>query len=100
MGVYLDTQNRVIGRPVTISVGALNTTRTHPREILYPAIKRSALGLVLAHNHPSGSLEPSRDDLEFTRGVSDACGLLGFTLYDHLIVSRRGYVSLKEQGLF
>ncbi len=97
VALYLDAQNRLILRE-TISIGSLNTTRTHPREVLQPAIVHSALAFVLVHNHPSGSLEPSRDDIEFTRAMMRAGDLLGINLYDHLIVSRRGYVSLRERG--
>jgi DNA repair protein RadC len=97
VALYLDAQNRLILRE-TISIGSLNTTRTHPREVLQPAILHSALAFVLVHNHPSGSLEPSRDDVEFTRAMMRAGDLLGINLYDHLIVSRRGYVSLRERG--
>jgi DNA repair protein RadC len=97
VALYLDAQNRLILRE-TISIGSLNTTRTHPREVLQPAIVHSALAFVLVHNHPSGSLEPSRDDVEFTRAMARAGDLLGISLYDHLIVSRRGYVSLRERG--
>jgi DNA repair protein RadC len=83
----------------TISVGSLNTTRSHPREILYPAVLHLALGFILAHNHPSGCLEPSPEDLEFTRAVQRAADLMGIELYDHLIVGSAGYVSLRERGL-
>ena len=98
IGLYLDAQNRLLHQE-TISIGSLNTTRTHPREILYPAIAHLALGFVLAHNHPSGCLEPSPEDLEFTRGVQRASGLMGIELYDHLIIGGDGYVSLRERGL-
>jgi DNA repair protein RadC len=98
VALYLDAQNHLILRE-TISIGALNTTRTHPREILQPAILHSALSFVLVHNHPSGSLEPSRDDLDFTRGIARAAELIGVGLTDHLIVSPRGFVSLKERGI-
>ncbi|MCI0566688.1 MAG: DNA repair protein RadC [Acidobacteria bacterium] len=97
VALYLDAQNFLIERE-TISIGSLNTTRTHPREILQPAILHSALSFVLVHNHPSGSLEPSRDDLDFTRSIARAAELMGVGLADHLIVSPRGYVSLKERG--
>jgi DNA repair protein RadC len=97
VALYLDAQNFLIQRE-TITIGSLNTTRTHPREILQPAILHSALSFVLVHNHPSGSLEPSRDDLDFTRSIARAADLMGVTLADHLIVSPRGYVSLKERG--
>ncbi len=98
VALYLDAQNRLILRE-TVSIGSLNTTRTHPREVLQPAIVNSALAFILVHNHPSGSLDPSRDDVEFTRTMARAGELVGINLYDHLIVSRRGYVSLKERGL-
>ena len=98
VALYLDAQNRLIDRE-TISIGSLNTTRSHPREVLQPAIVHSALAFILVHNHPSGSLEPSRDDVEFTRAMARAGELIGVNLYDHLIVSRRGYVSLRERGL-
>ena len=98
IALYLDAQNRLIVRE-TVSIGSLNTTRTHPREVLQPAVVHSALAFILVHNHPSGSLEPSRDDIEFTRSMSRAGELMGINLYDHLIVSRRGYASLKERGL-
>jgi len=96
--VYLDAQNRLITRE-TVSIGSLNTTRTHPREVLQPAIVNSALAFILVHNHPSGSLDPSRDDVEFTRTMARAGELMGINLYDHIIVSSRGFVSLKERGL-
>lgn len=98
VALYLDAQNHLIRRE-TISIGSLNTTRTHPREILQPAILLSALSFVLVHNHPSGSLEPSQDDLDFTQSIARAGDLVGIGLTDHLIVSLRGYVSLKERGV-
>ena len=98
VGLYLDSQNHLLARE-TISIGSLNTTRTHPREILHPAITHLALGFILAHNHPSGTLVPSSDDIEFTRAIARAGEMMGIPLYDHVIVSRAGYVSLKEKGL-
>ena len=98
VGLYLDSQNGLLHRE-TISIGTLNTTRTHPREILYPAITHLALGFILAHNHPSGCLEPSSEDVEFTRAVRRAGELMGIELYDHLIIGRGGYTSLRERGL-
>jgi len=98
VALYLDAQTHLLSRE-TISIGSLNTTRTHPREILQPAIACSALGFILAHNHPSGSLTPSQDDIDFTRAIKRASEIIGIALYDHLIVSEKGYVSLKEKGL-
>lgn len=98
VGLYLDAQNGLIVRE-TISVGSLNTTRTHPREILYPAIEHLAMGFILVHNHPSGCLDPSDEDVAFTRAVQRAGELMGIELYDHLIVTRHGFVSLRERGV-
>ena len=97
VGLYLDAQNGLL-HSETISVGSLNTTRTHPREILYPAIVHLAFGFILAHNHPSGSLDPSDEDVAFSRAVKRAGELVGIELYDHLIVSANGFTSLRERG--
>lgn len=99
VGLYLDAQNGLVHKE-TISIGSLNTTRTHPREILYPAILHLALGFVLVHNHPSGCLDPSEEDVAFTRGVHRAGETVGIALYDHLIVARGGFTSLRERGAF
>jgi DNA repair protein RadC len=98
VGIYLDAQNSVIHRE-TISIGSLNTTRTHPREILYPAVRHLALAFILAHNHPSGCPDPSTEDVEFTAAIRRAAELFGIELYDHLIVAGDGFTSLRERGL-
>lgn len=97
VGLYLDAQNGLIHRE-TISVGSLNTTRSHPREILYPAILHLALGFILAHNHPSGSLDPSDEDVAFSRAVQRAGETVGIELYDHIIVAGSSFTSLRERG--
>jgi len=99
---YLDSQNQVLAVR-TVSVGSLNTTRTAPREILRPAIEANALGFILAHNHPSGSVRPSQDDIDFTRVVKRAGEMMGISLYDHVIIAKQkgrplSWVSLKEEG--
>jgi DNA repair protein RadC len=98
VGLYLDAQNALLSKE-TLAIGSLNTTRTHPREVLYPAIRSLALGFILAHNHPSGCADPSPQDLEFTHAIRQAAELVGFELYDHLIVTRGGYTSFRERGL-
>lgn len=87
---YLDTQQRLIERRI-ISVGTLDTSLLHPREVFEPALQLSAAGVVLAHNHPSGSLDPSDEDIVITKRVFDAGDLLGIILVNHIIVSTRGY---------
>lgn len=96
--LYMNAQNQII-RKETISVGSLNTTRTHPREILHPAIANLALGFILVHNHPGGSLNASNDDIEFTKTIKKAADLMGIEFYDHVIIADGGYLSLKENGV-
>ena len=96
--ILLDAANQVIGCE-EVSRGSLNTTRTHPREIYKSAILANALGVLLAHNHPSGALQPSTEDIEFTRAVARAGEIVGIELYDHVIFSDQGYTSLRERGL-
>ncbi len=96
--VMMDASNQVVGCE-EVSRGSLNTTRTPPREIYKSAILANALGITLAHNHPSGNLEPSAEDIEFTKTVARAGEILGIELYDHIIITDRGYTSLRERGL-
>lgn len=92
---YLDTQKKLIERRI-ISVGTLDTSLLHPREVFEPALQLSAAGVVLAHNHPSGSLEPSDEDITITKRVADAGDLLGITLVNHIIVSTGGYKTIES----
>lgn len=95
---FLDTQNQLIKREV-VSIGTLNASMVHPREVFEPAIKNSVAHIIVAHNHPAGSLEPSEEDLAVTRRLRDAGLLLGIQLLDHVIVTASNYSSLKEQNL-
>ncbi len=96
--LYLDVKNRLI-REEVVSMGGLNSSPLHPREVIRPALLCNAAGIILAHNHPSGDPEPSPGDLEITAQVKEACRLMEMELLDHLIIGDRGYVSLKERGL-
>jgi DNA repair protein RadC len=95
---YLDTQNQIIQREV-ISIGTLNASLVHPREVFEPAIKHSAVQIILAHNHPSDSTEPSAEDIAVSNRLIAAGELLGIEILDHVIVTKSGYLSLKEGGL-
>lgn len=94
---FLDSRNQEIKREV-ISIGTLNASLVHPREVFEPAIKHFAAQVLLAHNHPSGDLEPSPEDLELTKRLVEAGKLLGIEVVDHVIVSKDGFGSLKEKG--
>ena len=97
--VLLDAKNRVIGIN-TVSVGDLCSSLAHPREVFKPAILANAASVLLFHNHPSGSPEPSPEDVQVTRRLSEVGTLLGIDVLDHVILGDRGrYVSLRERGL-
>lgn len=82
---------------LTISIGALQEAGAGPREILSPAIKRSAAGIILAHNHPSGDPTPSANDVRATKRVYEASKILGIELIDHIIIGRNSFVSLRDK---
>jgi DNA repair protein RadC len=95
--VLLNTKNEVLGFP-TVSVGTLSASLVHPREVFKPAIRASAAGVVLAHNHPSGRVGPSREDREVTRRLREASEIIGIEVLDHVILGD-GYFSMKEHGI-
>lgn len=96
--ILLNTKNRVIGIN-TVSVGTLNSSLVHPREVFKPAIVGNAAMVILAHNHPSGDPTPSREDVEVTRRLVEAGKILGIEVLDHIIIGEENYYSLKEKGL-
>ena len=83
--IHLNTKNQPIGRQ-TISIGTLNATLVSPREVFKAAILANAFAIVLAHNHPSGSVNPSQDDHAITKQIAEAGKLLGIHLLDHVIL--------------
>lgn len=96
--LFLNTKNRVIGKE-TLSIGSLNASIVHPREVFRSAIQRSSASIICAHNHPSGDPAPSPEDIEVTRRLRDAGQLIGITMLDHLIIADQSFVSMKELGL-
>lgn len=83
-----------------ITVGLVNRTLVHPREVFSEPLKQRATAIILAHNHPSGNLEPSPDDIEVTLRLRKAGMLLGIEVLDHIVFSIDGYHSMKEMGEF
>ncbi|NOT32990.1 MAG: hypothetical protein HOP12_02345 [Candidatus Eisenbacteria bacterium] len=83
----------------TISIGSLNASIVHPREVFLPAVKASAASLVLVHNHPSGDPEPSEEDLSITKRLVEGGELLGIGVLDHVIIASRGVVSFRARQL-
>lgn len=89
--------NEVINIRV-ISIGPIDRTQVHPREVFADAVADRASGIIVAHNHPAGSLEPSSADAEITRQLKQAGEVVGITLLDHIIFNRSGYFSFLEAG--
>lgn len=98
MSFFLDTRNQEIRREI-VSVGTLNYNLVHPREVFEPAVRYLAAGIIVAHNHPSGCLEPSDEDIALTKRLAQAGKLLGIEILDHVIVTRNGFTSMKQKGV-
>lgn len=92
-GLYLDAHYRVIYDEV-ISIGSVDANIIHPREVFKPALERSASAVILVHNHPSGILTPSEEDIVATKQLVEASRMLGVMLLDHIVVSSNGYQSV------
>ena len=96
--ICLNTKNKIAGVH-TVSIGSLNATIVHPREVFKAALLNNASAIVLMHNHPSGDPEPSREDIATTRRLVDAGNILGIKVFDHVVIGDGRYISLKEQGM-
>jgi DNA repair protein RadC len=82
-----------------VTIGLVNVTQVHPREVFADPLCDRACALVVAHNHPSGNLTPSKEDLQVTEVLKEAGKLLGIRLLDHVIFGAAGYRSLSEEGV-
>jgi DNA repair protein RadC len=96
--VLLDTKHRVL-RTTVVTVGTVDASIVHPREIFREAASAGAAAIVLFHNHPSGDPEPSQDDVVLTRRVAAAGILMGIDVVDHVILADARYCSMREKGL-
>lgn len=96
VALYLNSQNQILHQQ-TVFMGTVTRSIAEPREILHYALKHLATAIILVHNHPSGSVYPSSNDDEVTKHMKEACDMMGFVLLDHLIVSKRGYYSYREE---
>jgi DNA repair protein RadC len=96
--LHMDGKNRILCVD-SVSVGSLNQSIVHPREVFKTALLSSAAGIILVHNHPTGDPTPSREDLEITRRLKEAGDLLGIRVLDHVIVGSDGVCSFAERGL-
>ena len=96
--LMLDNSNKVLG-VMEITRGTLNASLCHPREVFRGAILHNAASIILCHNHPSGDIDPSREDLAVTERVSKSGKILGIELLDHIIIGNGKFRSLKEEGM-
>lgn len=97
LAFFLNARNQLIAKE-TISIGTLTASLAHPREIFTPAIGKSAAGVILVHNHPSGDPSPSDEDVRLTKRITQAGHIMGIELLDHLIVAENGCYSFKQAG--
>ena len=98
MLMILNSRNALL-KSIDISKGTVNASVSTPREILIEALRYRGTGIILAHNHPSGTPEPSKEDCLFTKRVQEAGTLIGIPLLDHIIIGDNSYVSLRERGI-
>lgn len=96
--LYLNSQNMLI-HDDHVGDGSLDEAQIHPREVIRRALDLGAAALILVHNHPSGSPQPSRADIDITSRIAEAGRLLGVVVHDHVIIGREGHVSLRAKGL-
>ena len=99
LALLLDTRGQLI-KISEISIGSLDSSIVHPREVFKEAISASAASVIFAHNHPSGIPEPSEDDIKLTERLAQTGEVIGIEVLDHIIISNNNYVSLKREGLF
>ena len=97
IALFLSPSNRLLDME-TVAIGRMNSLYADPKDILHTAVKVACSNIIVVHNHPKGELKPSKEDVEFTKRLDQACKILGFDLLDHLIVNEMGYVSLKALG--
>lgn len=98
VAMALNARYHAIGKPWRVSLGTLNQTETHPRDLFREAVKRNAYAVIIAHNHPSGDVEPSKNDELLTSRMKEAGNLIGISLLDHLIVADNKYWSFSDEG--
>ena len=91
--LYLDARNYLIHKE-TVSIGTLNTSLVHPREVFEPAVKNFAAQIILVHNHPSGDTKPSEEDIKLTKRLSQAGKIMGIEVLDHIIISKTAHRSI------
>jgi len=96
--LFLDTKNRIL-KDELVSIGTLNESLIHPRELFNSAVQASCNSVIIVHNHPSGDCVPSDSDKEVTKVLVEAGEIMGIKVLDHVIIGKEGFMSLKESGI-
>ncbi len=99
LALLLDTRNRLI-RLAEVSVGSLDASIVHPREVFKEAVAASCAGIIFVHNHPSGEIQASQEDIALSRRLNEAGRIMGIDILDHVIIGGTNFLSLKREGLF
>ncbi|NLY36392.1 MAG: DNA repair protein RadC [Tissierellia bacterium] len=97
--LHLDSKNNILSEDV-VSIGTLNRSLVHPREVFKKAVKNGAASVLVVHNHPSGDPKPSEEDKQVTKRLKEVGELLGIPLLDHVIIAREERFSFREAGIF
>jgi len=98
LALYLDGANHLVKTEV-ITIGTLNQSLVHPREVFSYAIEKRCASIIVAHNHPSGILKPSNEDINVTKRLKDSAKILGIELLDHVVFTKDGFYSFQEEGI-
>lgn len=98
LALHLDTKNKIICVD-QVSIGSLNASIVHPREVMKACLLSSCAAVVLVHNHPSGDDNPSKEDIALTTRLKQCCDLMGLRLLDHIVVCESSYCSFADRGL-
>lgn len=93
----LNTRNEPIGKPAMVAMGTCNEVQVHPRDVFRMAVRKNAVHIIVAHNHPSQDVSPSDLDIELTKKLSEAGNLLGIPLLDHIILNKDRHLSIMEE---
>lgn len=97
-GIFLDAKNRVLTSKILFT-GTLTTSSVYPREVIISALQHNAAAVILAHNHPSGDVDPSQSDIQITRKLFFALKYVGIILHEHMIIGNEGFYSFAAQGV-
>ena len=96
--IFLNAANCIISSKIMFK-GSLTSSAVYPREILKKALELDAVAIIIAHNHPSGATKPSRDDIQITNKIKDACRTVDIILHDHIIIAGKGFYSFSDEGV-